>query len=56
MYYAADRQRFKRRVNTFEQNFSYIFTDMHRDYICSLIRDFNVSDLTANINVLCLTN
>ena len=55
MHYAADQARFNRRVYTFEHNFAYIFTDIHRDYICSLIRQFNIDDLTNVISMLSIS-
>jgi hypothetical protein len=54
MHYAADRHRFQRRIREFEDNFSYILTDYHRNLIRTLIDDFNMHDLSANLHVLLL--
>jgi len=48
--YAADRARFKRRINIFERQFEYIFTDKHRK---RMINAFNV-DSSSAIAKMCI--
>jgi len=52
MLYAVDRHHFQRRIRKFEDNFSYIFTDYHRDMIRTLIDDFNMHDVSERLFVL----
>jgi len=53
---AADRQRFQRRIDEFDTNFGYIFTDIHREHVCDLIQEFNVNALIVDLNALNLNN
>jgi len=52
MHFAADRHRFQRRIGEFDSNFGYIFTDIHREHVCDLIREFNMNALIVDLNAL----
>jgi len=54
MYLAANRRRFERRILDFDSNFGYIFTDIHRDHMLSLIDEFNLDALIDDMNRLAL--
>lgn len=51
LHFAADRHRFQRRIREFDSQFGYIFTDIHREYIYDLIKEFNVNALTVDLDV-----
>ena len=46
IHFAADRHRFQRRINEFDSDFGYIFTDIHREHVYDLIQEFNVNALS----------
>jgi len=48
---AADRHRFQRRINEFDSKFGYIFDDLHREYVCGLIRANALIDDFIELNV-----
>ena len=56
IHLAADRHRFQRRIDEFDSNFGYIFTDIHREHVCDLIQEFNVNSLIVDLNALNLNN
>jgi len=47
MSYAADRARFRRRIFQFNSQFAYIFNDIHRSNIRTLIDNNVVVDAVA---------
>jgi len=53
---AADRHRFQRRIDEFDTNFGYIFTDIHREHVYDLIQEFNLNALIDDMNSLDLNN
>jgi len=53
---AADRHRFQRRIDEFDNNFGYIFTDIHREHVFDLIHEFNLNALIVDLNALNLNN
>ena len=56
LHFAADRHRFMRRIRDFDDDFLYIFTDIHREHICDLLEEFNVNALVVNLNTLNLND
>lgn len=52
IFLAADRQRFRRRIEEFDSNFAYIFTDIHREHINDLIEQFTINALIGDMNGL----
>ena len=54
MQHAADRCRFKRRIDSFDSKHPYIFTDIHREHIVTLIANWNVDALSDGIAALSL--
>jgi len=52
IHLAADRHRFQRRITYFDDNFGYIFTDIHREHVYDLIQEFNMQALIVDLNAL----
>jgi len=51
-YEVAESHCLPRRIRDFDTNFGYIFSDIHRKHVCSLIQEFNENAFIDDLNAL----